>query len=69
MKFILAFVLTLAPLFALANKETPMSYAERVKDAWTRLDANNLQVVDEFYDKDLQFYDSIGSLKGRENMR
>lgn len=46
-----------------------MTYSDRAKDAFTRLDVNNLQVVDEFYDKELEFFDPIGSIKGRENMR
>jgi limonene-1,2-epoxide hydrolase len=69
MRLILTFVFLLTSNFVHATQDKPMSYADRVKDAWTRLDANNLQVVDEFYDKDLEFHDPIGSLKGRENMR
>ncbi len=64
MPLILALVLTFMPTFAFA-----LSYAERARDAFTRLDKDNLQVVDEFYDVNLVFHDPIGTLTGRENMR
>jgi limonene-1,2-epoxide hydrolase len=50
-------------------QEIPMNYADRARDAFTRLNADNLGVVDTFYDKDIQFFDPITSLTGRENMR
>lgn len=68
MKYILALLFTISTYNAL-GQEAKMSYADRVKDAFTRLNINNLQVVDEFYDANLEFHDPIGSLKGRENMR
>lgn len=67
MNLILSLLLILLPISAGAS--APMSYVERVKDAWDRLDANNLQVVDEFYDENLEFHDPVGSLKGRAKMK
>lgn len=46
-----------------------MTYAERAQDAFTRLNADNLQVVEEFYDAGVEFHDPITALKGRESMR
>lgn len=46
-----------------------MDYFAKIKDAFARLDRNNLQVVDEFYDKNAEFSDPIGSLKGTEKIR
>jgi limonene-1,2-epoxide hydrolase len=68
MKSILALLLLTMSL-ASFSQETKMTYAERAKDAFTRLNYENLHVVDEFYDENLEFHDPIGSLKGRENMR
>jgi len=68
MNLSLAFLLTLVTTFAIAQ-EKPMNYIERAKDAFTRLDATHLDVVEEFYDKGLEFFDPIGSIKGREKMR
>lgn len=68
MPVILALLLTLSSSFALAQ-EKAMTYADRARDAFTRLDINNLQVVDEFYDSNVEFHDPITQLKGKENMR
>jgi hypothetical protein len=50
-------------------QEKAMTYADRARDAFTRLNIENLQVVEEFYDKNIEFHDPIGTIKGRENMR
>lgn len=76
MRFILPFLI-IYPLFFgqvfAQNNEGPkgfvMSYYERVKDAFQRLDKDHLEVVDEFYDKIADFHDPIGSIKGSENIK
>jgi hypothetical protein len=68
MSFILALLLVLATNFAYAQEKV-MNYAERAQDAFTRLDATHLNVVEEFYDKNIEFHDPIGTIKGREKMR
>jgi len=70
MRFILPFLLV-SPLFfnaayaqkATSPKEGTMTYFDKIKDAFARLDKNNLQVVDEFYDQNAEFHDPIGSVK------
>lgn len=46
-----------------------MTYYEKIKDAFARLDKNNLQVVEEFYDRDADFQDPLGSMKGTKTIR
>jgi limonene-1,2-epoxide hydrolase len=68
MKTILASLFIFMSLNSNAQ-EKAMTYSDRAKDAFTRLDINNLQVVDEFYDQNLEFIDPIGKISGRDNMR
>ncbi|MBY0516516.1 MAG: nuclear transport factor 2 family protein [Bacteriovoracaceae bacterium] len=68
MSFILALLLVLATNFAHAQEKV-MNYAERARDAFTRLDATHLNVVEEFYDKNIEFHDPIGTIRGRDKIR
>jgi len=69
MKSILALFLVLLPILSYAQEETAMSYADRAKDVFTRLNIDSMEVVDEFYDQNIEFHDPIGSISGRDNMR
>lgn len=74
MRFILPLLLSYPLIFGQsfaqsAEKKVPMTYFERIKDAFARLDKNNLQVVEEFYDTEADFLDPIGSMKGTVKIR
>ena len=46
-----------------------MTQADRIKDVFTRLRADNLEILDGFYDENVNFVDPLGEHKGRKAIK
>lgn len=63
--------LTLNPAFSSesATSEVVMERKERIERVFNQLRKDNLDILDDFYHKDLHFLDPIGEMKGLPKMK
>jgi hypothetical protein len=46
-----------------------MSQMERIKSAFTNMNARNVEILDQFYDEKIHFQDPLGVHKGRDSVK
>lgn len=60
---------SLVLLVSAVAKGAPMTQMEVIKDVFTRLRADNLDILDSFYDPRVQFLDPLGLHDGRDSVK
>ena len=68
MKIILFFILTLSSL-TWGQTMNNMTNREKFQFVFEKLNKDSMHLVDEFYDKNIEFHDPIGTIKGLGQMR
>lgn len=68
MKIILLITLVLSPL-SWGQEMNGMSNKDKFQYAFQKLTKDSLHIVDEFYAKDVEFHDPVGTIKGSDNIK